>query len=185
MPKGVYERIPGSRPAQSAATREKIRAKRIQYFDRVGRIERSPGDCRRGPKSPAHAAKLREVLARVRGFSGVKGWHDSPKSLTGRVPFRSRDPEKFLMEHFDQDPTVICWQYEPFRIPFGDSYTTPDFLVTYQDGVQRVVEGKARWCLEDYLQSSKYVVTRDYCRSNGFEFVVVVEGKVTGEVTTG
>lgn len=110
----------------------------------------------------------------------VKGHHVSCKATHSPVAYRSVSIELRLMEQLDADPTVVQWE-SPVVVPFRDSrgvlrYTLPDFLVTYEDGSQRVIEGKGPHLMPRYLKSEKFQAVRTWCAQHGLRFWVVTTG---------
>jgi len=110
----------------------------------------------------------------------VKGHYDAVKAKNTPVAYRSVSIELRLMEQFDADPEVVEWQ-SPACIRYRDTrgvarITLPDFLVTYRDGSQRLIEGKGPHLLKRYLNSEKFHAVRAWCMERDIPFWIVTSG---------
>lgn len=157
-----------TRVAKSAETRHRMSLHR-QDAEHPANKARSEGTSRSNAERSLEGADFH-----------VKGHHVSCKATRSPVAYRSVSIELRLMEQLDADPTVIQWE-SPVVVPFHDSkgvlrYTLPDFLVTYEDGSQRVIEGKGPHLLSRYLKSEKFQAVRAWCALHGFRFWVVTTG---------
>lgn len=94
------------------------------------------------------------------------------------VSYRSSYELKF-MQQLESDFDVASYQYEEVYIPYEingeERFTIPDFLVTFVDGHQELVEVKSEWCLEDKKVQLKLAAMRNYAREQSWKFNLVTE----------
>lgn len=104
------------------------------------------------------------------------GVHHSPKCLTP-IHYRS-GWEETVCKALDANPDVLSYEYESLHIPYlmaGKPHTyTPDFLVTYKDGRNIVVEVKRADKLTNRKVIAKATAARKWLREHrpdvGYEF---------------
>jgi hypothetical protein len=86
------------------------------------------------------------------------------------------------MQHLDGDHTVVTWAYESVVVPYVSNVKTgklrkyhPDFLVTYVDGSQELVEIKPAKRVHQAKVAKKLVAAGDWARAHGWELVIITE----------
>lgn len=86
------------------------------------------------------------------------------------------------MQHMDDNDKVVSFQYEQVKIPYVSNVRTgklrnylPDFLVTYVDGSQHLVEIKPKKRLEQVKVAKKLKAAELWCREHGVTLEVVTE----------
>lgn len=149
------------------------RAKMVAYHRQPDvRAERSRAQTRRMEENPTKWAR------------GNSEWVDTPKGTADRVFVRS-SYEKAAVAVLEADPTVVKYKYEPvFRRPCG-KWCKPDFLVTYEDGTQSLVEVKASWVLAQPITSKhrrKLAMYAELAAAKGLPFEVWTEVGVLKDV---
>lgn len=98
----------------------------------------------------------------------ITGIHYSPKCPT---PIKYRSGwEHIVALYLDQDPNVLSYEYESFKIRYAvagryrDYY--PDFLVFYKSGKKVIVEVKRSDKLTDRKVIAKATATRKWLKEN-------------------
>jgi len=88
------------------------------------------------------------------------GVHNSPK-CSSPIKYRS-GWELAICIYIDEDPNVIEYSYEPFKIPYISNKKCakirnyiPDFLITYKDGHKILAEVKRQDKLNDLIVKKK------------------------------
>jgi len=119
----------------------------------------------------------------------------SYRSITGKIPSkktgRTHRFESTLERDFicllELDSTVKFYIEQPVRIEYRHDQKnlvyTPDFLVVYQSGCNRlseIIEVKYRTDLEInyHNYSYKFTAARNYASANGYQFKVVTEDEI-------
>jgi len=107
------------------------------------------------------------------------GVHVSVKG--GECKYRSGWELKY-MEHMDSDDKVLRFEYEQVKIPYISNVRTgkirhyyPDFLVTYVDGTQKLVEIKPKKRLDQAKVTKKLKAAEVWCREHGVTLAVLTE----------
>ena len=115
---------------------------------------------------------------RRRGY--ITGIHISAKSVEP-VSFRSGWEQKYCM-HLDADNSVSSYAYEPFAIPYLSNKKTgkirryyPDFLVSYIDGHDELVEIKPKKRLHQSRVHKKISAASDWAKENKVLLKVLTE----------
>jgi hypothetical protein len=98
------------------------------------------------------------------------GVHNSPKA---KHPINYRSGwEKVFCMHLDQDPNVVSYAYEPYKIPYIANsrshrvrFYLPDFEVTYADGTKKLIEVKRASAVNNLLVVKKAEAARRWCES--------------------
>lgn len=171
-----------SRPAS-----EETKRKMSLVRKGIPKTEATKAKMRAAQASPTPEARKnrREATSRsnkerqLTGYDfNVKGYFISKKAKGSPIPFRSVNLELRLMELFDADINVRVWR-SPFSVSYqgldgATMWALPDFLVTYQDGAQRIIEGKGAHLLSDYLAGQKFKAVFEWCLQNDVDFDIVV-----------
>lgn len=102
----------------------------------------------------------------------IKGYYFSPKA--GKIYYMS-SWEQRAFQLLDQDPSVISFKTQPFRIalPNGRNYI-PDILVIYLDKLI-LIEIKPSGFLGMRDNPIKFQAARDYCSMNNMKFEIWTE----------
>jgi hypothetical protein len=107
----------------------------------------------------------------------ITGTHTSAKS-NGLVKYRS-GWELSVLEWLDTEPTVQSYLYESFKIPYLANAKTgkvrnyiPDFLITYTNGVKKVVEVKRQDKVNQPKTAKKLAAGKLWCDKNNLIFEV-------------
>lgn len=90
--------------------------------------------------------------------------------------------ELAYLQKLENDENVIRFIYEPFELPYVDSYNKerkyiPDFMVLYKDSTVKVTEIKPQAMLKDYDVQAKAKAAMKYIEENykdlnmSYEFV--------------
>lgn len=114
------------------------------------------------------AVKRMMELSSTKHKKYIRGWHNSSKA--GKLLFKS-SLEKRLMVCFDNDPTILSYEYEPFAIEYenGKRYI-PDFLTTNINGKRCLVESKGAQFLSDQSTTQKTIAAEKYCENHGYDY---------------
>jgi hypothetical protein len=106
----------------------------------------------------------------------IKGYHESVKC--GVIPYRSSLELQF-MEILDGNPNVDSYEYEPEGIPYtleGKPHKYyPDFLITWTNGRQEVIEIKPSSELQTIKNKAKFDSAQLYYEELGIKFNVLTE----------
>ena len=110
---------------------------------------------------------------------GFKGEHySSPKNGNVEVYLRSSYEVRFA-QMLDESDNVICWEHEPFRIPYlfeGSTHNyVPDFLITHTNDERELVEVKPAVLRGSDVVQTKESAARAWCDQNGVSFRIVSE----------
>lgn len=110
----------------------------------------------------------------------IKGYHESIKC--GVVPYRSSLELRF-MEMLDGNSNVDSYEYEPEGIPYtleGKPHKYyPDFLITWTNGRQEVIEIKPSSELQTIKNKAKFDSAQFYYEELGIKFNVLTETILT------
>jgi hypothetical protein len=86
------------------------------------------------------------------------------------------------LQYLDIDEKVVSYTYEKTVIPYISNLRTkkvrkyyPDFLITYVDGTQKLVEIKPSKRLEQGRVVKKINAAREWCKLNGITFEILTE----------
>jgi len=100
----------------------------------------------------------------------ITGTHISPKSMHP-IQYRS-SWELYVCKHFDEDPRVLSYDYEPYKIAYISNlksgrvrFYIPDFVVNYADGTQKIIEVKRNSALNNNTVIKKAEAARRWCES--------------------
>ena len=126
----------------------------------------------------------------------------NPSKLVGKAQPQYRSSwELYMMNFFDQSPSVLQWASESIRIPYKNPFDmrqtkqyVPDFLVLYIDKFGKKhaelieVKPKKEAILEQakskrdkaflILNSAKWQAAMKYCAKNGLTFRVMTEDDI-------
>ena len=133
-------------------------------------------------RSRSEATSRSNALRNIQGKGyQVKGHYKATKAIRSPVAYRSVSIELRLMELLDKDPSVLVWE-SPLVIRYQDSrgfnrFTLPDFIVTYQDGSRRVIEGKGPHLLAGYFAADKFRAVKEWCVEQDVPFYIVTTDK--------
>lgn len=90
--------------------------------------------------------------------------------------------ELAYMQHLDNNDSVCSFRYEPFKISYVSNTKTkkmrlynPDFLVTYVDGTEHLVEIKPKRKLASRNVIKKINAAYEWCAQNKMSFTVLTE----------
>jgi len=185
----IHKALLGRTAKQS--TKEKMSAAR-KGIPKSEETRRRMSESQKDPTTPANRSR-REATSRNnvrRGLLGldfnVKGYHISPKAKGSVVPYRSTSIELRLMQLFDATPEVVMWE-SPFVVRFVDAdgtkrHALPDFLVTYADGHQVVVEGKGPHLVDRYIRGTKCVAVEQWCIEHRVPFLLAITTNRTKDI---
>lgn len=135
-----------------------------------------------------HLTSTREKISETRtvkilngDYNGwfCKGTHYSSKINKG-IYYKS-SWEKRVLQHLDYHEEVLTFTYEPIRILYKANYETnkryyiPDLLITYKDGIQKLVEIKPSYYVDAEINQAKFKAAQEYCDSKGILFEVWTE----------
>lgn len=108
-----------------------------------------------------------------------QGTYESKKG--GSVNYRS-GWEKSYCEYLDNDPTVVEFKYEYLMIHYVSNKKSgrvrkyiPDFLVTYIDGRQVIVEIKPLSRMTRSTNVKKFAAAKEWCAENDYQFQILTE----------
>lgn len=94
------------------------------------------------------------------------GIHKSDKCINSPIKYRS-SWELTVARHFDTNPQVLSYAYEPFKIPYISNkqygkirHYIPDFLVRYIDGKTVLIEVKRQSALNQLKVRKKAKAAR-------------------------
>ena len=100
----------------------------------------------------------------------ITGTHNSPKS-PHPIQYRS-SWELYVCKHFDEDPQILSYDYEPYKIAYIANtksgrvrFYIPDFVVNYVDGSQKIIEVKRNSALNNIMVVKKAEAARRWCES--------------------
>lgn len=100
----------------------------------------------------------------------ITGTHISPKCARPIV-YRS-SWELYVCKHFDEDPQILSYDYEPYKIAYTSNarsgrvrFYIPDFVVNYVDGSQKIIEVKRNSALNNITVVKKAEAARRWCES--------------------
>ncbi len=89
--------------------------------------------------------------------------------------------EKSYFAWLDDNPEVVAFYSEPFRIPYVSNVRSgkarnyiPDLLIEYKDK-KVLVEIKPSRRVNQLVNQKKFAAARQWCIMNGVEFVIVTE----------
>lgn len=106
------------------------------------------------------------------GFQWCVGSYASGK--TGKVIHYRSSWELEYAKLLDADDAVSTWVYEPFAITYelnGESKRyLPDFLVSYKDGTEELVEVKPVELESNAVNHAKRLAALDLCNRNGWRY---------------
>lgn len=110
---------------------------------------------------------------------GFKGEHySSPKNGNVEVYLRSSYEVKFA-QMLDESDDVVCWEHEPFRIPYlfkGSTHNyVPDFLINRTNNERELVEVKPAVLCDSAVVQAKESAARAWCDQSGVSFRIVSE----------
>lgn len=107
------------------------------------------------------------------------GVHVSPKA--GECCYRS-GWELAYCRHLDEDPNVVSYEYEGVVVGYVSNVKSgkirkyfPDFLVTYANGSQKLIEIKPKNRLVQPKVMKKVAAAELWCADHGAEFQIVTE----------
>lgn len=135
------------------------------------------------PVSDKIKNKIAESLSKTISEKIVKGeflsWFEKGKIFSNKmkkeVVYRS-SWEKTVYEFLDQNEEVIEFSVEPFYIPYLFEGLTkhyiPDVLITYKNGIQKLVEIKPSVFINYSINQSKFSAAFEYCQSKCILFEV-------------
>lgn len=87
--------------------------------------------------------------------------------------------ESAYVRILDLDQSVVSWEYEPMRLPYmfeGSVHNyVPDFLVTYVDGSQSLVEVKPDMLMITKQNAAKQRAAEIWCNQNNIELLLITE----------
>lgn len=100
----------------------------------------------------------------------ITGTHISPK-CPRPIQYRS-SWELYVCKHFDEDPQILSYDYEPYKIAYTSNarsgrvrFYIPDFVVNYVDGSQKIIEVKRNSALNNNTVVKKAEAARRWCES--------------------
>jgi len=106
----------------------------------------------------------------------IKGYHESIKC--GVVPYRSSLELRF-MELLDHNDEIDCYEYEPVGIPYKfqgrDHKYYPDFLITWKDGTQEVIEIKPSCNINTSKNVAKFNAVQEFYEESMVKFNILTE----------
>ncbi len=103
------------------------------------------------------------------------GYYFSNK-INKNIRYRSSYELKAL-KILDNDISVVKYEYESIRIPYdnGKHNTIPDFIVTYANGIKKMIEVKCKALLKKFNNSIKIKAMKKYCKKNDIQFELWME----------
>jgi uncharacterized protein YlzI (FlbEa/FlbD family) len=85
--------------------------------------------------------------------------------------------ELVVAKQFDEDPSVVHYEYESLKIPYVSNNKTkkvrnyiPDFLVTFTNGKKLIVEVKRHSALNQIIIQKKTEAAKLWSKSNDMEY---------------
>lgn len=94
---------------------------------------------------------------------------------------------KYFKE-LDNDPRVISYTSEPFKIPYefeGEIRNyIPDVLIHYVDAIDKLVEIKVMKEVSDPINIAKFNAAKEYAKNNGMIFKIIVR-EISGLIIEG
>ena len=96
--------------------------------------------------------------------------------INKNIQYRSSYELKAL-KILDNDISVVKYEYESIRIPYdnGKHNTIPDFIVTYANGIKKMIEVKCKALLKKFNNSIKIKAMKKYCKKNDIQFELWME----------
>ncbi len=74
--------------------------------------------------------------------------------------------------YLDEEPTVVEYRYEPYRIPYVSNtkshrvrFYLPDFEVTFSDGTKKLIEVKRQSAVNNRLVVKKAEAAKRWCEN--------------------
>jgi len=116
-----------------------------------------------------------------------RGLHFSPK-LNKNIHFRSL-MEKEVFEMLDKNADILTYISEPLSIEYfylNEDYKRnyiPDLLITYKNGIQKLIEIKPNYLLENDKNKCKFQAAQQYCENKNLIFEVWTEKELKGIFT--
>lgn len=137
-----------------------------------------------------HSDESRLMMSETRSKKIINGEYDKSKwakrgeffaSKANRViPYRSSF-ELRAIKKLEEDENVVSFKFESIRISYYYSaeddrlrkrHYIPDFLVSYKDGRNIIIEIKPECYLQTAINVAKFASARIFCDENNFDFQV-------------
>lgn len=136
-------------------------------------------DRMRGTK---HTKESREAISKTNAESAVKRTRNyraflrAAKAPGNIVPCRGIQ-EELAVRVFEHDLSVVRLEYESFYFTYADEagltrYGVPDFLITMEDGVKKVIEVAHHRNIPRLRKPTRYAALQQYCQENGLQLEV-------------
>lgn len=189
--KGDFDSLPGRVRSEEERERlregwtEKARKERSRsskerwsnskYRQKLLKYHRSPEE--RARRSREQARRIEENPSKwSRGKAGYVTVSKEEKRAD-RLWVRS-SYEAAAVELLEEDDRVLSYRYEPTLVLEGGRHIKPDFLVTYSNQGQELIEVKASWALslpKEHKVQKRLKVARDEASARGWKFSVWTE----------
>lgn len=105
-------------------------------------------------------------------ISGYLNGQYISKKTKNKICYRSSYELKAL-EILETDTNVLDYKYEPFSIPYDNNHTTiPDFLVSYKNGIYKLIEVKPKNLINLWNNQIKIDAMKKYCIKNNLIFEI-------------
>lgn len=133
-----------------------------------------------------HTSTTREKISLTRSIKMLNGEYNSwfckgtyHSTKTNKDIYFKSSWEKTALEYLDKNKDVVSFMYEPFSLAyycdFHKRHYTPDLLITYKDGTQKLVEIKPSYYLDAGVNKAKFDSAQKYCNDKGIIFEVWTE----------
>lgn len=111
----------------------------------------------------------------------IRGVHFSLKA--GKQILFKSSYEKRMMNCLEKDTDVLTYEYESITINYGNKRYLPDFLVTFTNGNQHLIETKGTQFLHETTTLQKTEAAIHYCEGKNIEYRIY-SGKELKEYET-
>lgn len=125
----------------------------------------------------AAVKKKRKTRRRKKKGRYHTGTHSSLKCKNSPMKYRS-GWELTVAKHLDNDPLVLCYEYEAIKIPYISNKKSgkirnylPDFYVTYLDGRKVLIEVKRISSLNQLTVKKKAEAAKLWAYKNNCEYI--------------
>jgi hypothetical protein len=104
------------------------------------------------------------------------------KKLGKKINCRSSYEKDVIEDIFENDDSVISFEYEPCVISYKFDGKTrkyfPDFLVDLDSGNKMLVEVKPECFVSDSINIAKFEAAINYCKDNNLKFKILTEKEI-------
>lgn len=132
-----------------------------------------------------HSKETKEKMSKIRKKAWQEGKHDNllqsyesgeiySEKMGRDIKYRS-SWEKKVIQYLDQNNDVINFRHEPYSIEYQydqKRHYIPDFLVTYSEGEQKLLEVKPRVFHDSKQNRCKFRAVKEHCEEQDISFEV-------------